>query len=282
MMNHCPKTCGLCRLLEGIRAAKEAEKDVQLPSAEDLKGIVAGVAKLQKLYDLPIDLMVSGTIHDFHTSVELSTWDCLQIGQYFIDENIFSNAWLWFNHIFNTSTDLDVKEYVRSQLEFIKNSHDTTWRHDESYFPSLLSQSPYQSPLRGLFSLSCTKASSVMLHHIPPSTSADFSCKLTTRGNPFFILQLIKQETVSEDPEIILFHDVISDSEIETLKRLARDNLRRDVKPNRRSEHAVLDRNDAVVKAVERRASMLSGLKMADPTETDPEALKIRNYGAYQ
>jgi hypothetical protein len=46
-------------------------------------------------------------------------------------------------------------------------------------------------------------------------------CRLTTRNNPYFILSPIKEEEASHKPKILIFHDVMNDAEIATIKKLA-------------------------------------------------------------
>lgn len=46
-------------------------------------------------------------------------------------------------------------------------------------------------------------------------------CSYTSSSSAFLKLQPIKQEVVSLHPQLVIFHDIISDQEIETIKQLA-------------------------------------------------------------
>lgn len=46
-------------------------------------------------------------------------------------------------------------------------------------------------------------------------------CRYITRNVPFFFIQPIKMEEASLKPLIVVYHDVISDEEIATVKKLA-------------------------------------------------------------
>lgn len=48
----------------------------------------------------------------------------------------------------------------------------------------------------------------------------------TSGGNPILILAPVKVEVIYKDPDIVMFHDVISDKEIEIIKELATPNVR--------------------------------------------------------
>lgn len=49
----------------------------------------------------------------------------------------------------------------------------------------------------------------------------NLGCRYTTGHHPFLILQPVKVEQVSIEPLIAIYHDVISDDEINTIKKLA-------------------------------------------------------------
>ncbi|XP_066954637.1 prolyl 4-hydroxylase subunit alpha-2-like [Macrobrachium rosenbergii] len=281
MANHCLKTCGLCTLLEGARAVKKKEKTTRLPNANDLKGILSGMASLQMAYNIPIALMRKGIIHDFHTSVKLSAWDCLQIAYQVYEEGILSYTLLWFEEILRAFNDTEILTYVHKKRSDIAEKHDKFWTKDENHFPNLLSKYPHQNPVPSDFHQYCMKSREKM----PVKAEEGLQCHLATKGNPFFLLQPLKQETLRTDPEMLLFHDVISDSEIETLKWLAMSSLKRDEMDSRRTEHIALQNvTHSVIDDIERRAEMFSGLlshsKVRNPDEIDPEPLKVRSYGA--
>ena len=51
--------------------------------------------------------------------------------------------------------------------------------------------------------------------------SKDLTCDYYTNGHPYYLLQPVKREVVFKAPRIVLFHDVVSDKEIEIIKFLA-------------------------------------------------------------
>lgn len=51
--------------------------------------------------------------------------------------------------------------------------------------------------------------------------SQDLTCNYYTNNNPYYLLQPVKREIVFKAPRIVLFHDVMTDREIEIIKALA-------------------------------------------------------------
>lgn len=56
---------------------------------------------------------------------------------------------------------------------------------------------------------------------ISPQKEARLRCKYVTNNAPFLLMQPAKMEEVNMSPYIVVYHDVLTDDEIETIKRLA-------------------------------------------------------------
>jgi prolyl 4-hydroxylase len=54
-----------------------------------------------------------------------------------------------------------------------------------------------------------------------PEIEAPLRCRYVTNNVPYFFIQPIKMEEALMNPRIVIYHDVISDEEIDTLKKLA-------------------------------------------------------------
>ncbi|XP_054719638.1 prolyl 4-hydroxylase subunit alpha-1-like [Uloborus diversus] len=116
--------------------------------------------------------------------------------------------------------------------------------------------------------------------------SKDLKCEYFTNGNPYYILHPVKKEEVFKAPKIMLFHDVISDKEIETIKQLAQPRLKRATVQNyksgklefasyRISKSAWLKNEDSsVVSKLSKRVQDITGL-----TVSTAEELQVVNYG---
>ena len=55
---------------------------------------------------------------------------------------------------------------------------------------------------------------------------AQLKCRVINRGDPYFNLHPVKFEEISHDPNISLIHEVITDNEIEQVKKIAKAKVR--------------------------------------------------------
>jgi prolyl 4-hydroxylase len=54
-----------------------------------------------------------------------------------------------------------------------------------------------------------------------PKIEARLRCRYVTNNVPFFLIQPIKMEFASLKPRLFFYHNVVTDEEIETAKKLA-------------------------------------------------------------
>ncbi|KAF7653277.1 hypothetical protein LDENG_00085230 [Lucifuga dentata] len=111
-------------------------------------------------------------------------------------------------------------------------------------------------------------------------------CDYFTNGNPVLLLQPIRRELLSLQPFVVLFHDVVSDTEAEDIKRLAQRGLRRSVVAAGEKQAAADYRISksawlkgpakSIIGKLDQRISMLTGLNVKPPYG---EYLQVVNYG---
>lgn len=114
----------------------------------------------------------------------------------------------------------------------------------------------------------------------------ELKCRYVTNGNPFLLLQPLKQEEAFKRPWIVIYYDVVSDREIEVIKHLATPRLRRATVQNyksgelevanyRISKSAWLKHEeDSVITRVNKRIQAITGLDISTA-----EDLQVVNYG---
>ncbi|XP_069668616.1 prolyl 4-hydroxylase subunit alpha-1-like isoform X2 [Periplaneta americana] len=136
-------------------------------------------------------------------------------------------------------------------------------------------------PERDLYEMHC-RLEQVM----SPATASKLKCRYTDRGNPFLRLARVKEEVAYLKPLILIYHDVIYDAEIETIKKLSIPRFKRATVQNsktgeletanyRISKSAWLrDEFHPHVSAVNRRVEDITGL-----TISTAEELQVVNYG---
>ncbi|XP_046656304.1 prolyl 4-hydroxylase subunit alpha-1-like isoform X1 [Daphnia pulicaria] len=119
-----------------------------------------------------------------------------------------------------------------------------------------------------------------------PKIEARLRCRYVTNNVPYFFIQPIKMELASLKPRLVIYHNVVTDKEIETAKKLAQSRLRRSTVQNsltgaseptkyRIAKAAFLQNSehDHIVKMT-RRIGDVTGLDMATAEE-----LQVCNYG---
>lgn len=120
-----------------------------------------------------------------------------------------------------------------------------------------------------------------------PMVASEFRCHYLTENHPFLKLAPIKIEVIIvENPYLVIFHDIVSDNEIETLKNLAKPGLERAsvydpikkvsvTTPHRTSKFAWFnDNDDELFPILTQRLEDMTGLTMSTSEE-----FQIMNYG---
>ncbi|KAM4796191.1 prolyl 4-hydroxylase subunit alpha-3 [Rhinophrynus dorsalis] len=111
-------------------------------------------------------------------------------------------------------------------------------------------------------------------------------CLYDTNGSPHLILQPLKKEIVSLQPQVVLFHDFVSDLEAETIKELAAPWLHRSVVASGEKQSEVEYRISKsawlketvhpIIRKLDTRIAATTGLNVQAPYG---EYLQVVNYG---
>lgn len=64
---------------------------------------------------------------------------------------------------------------------------------------------------------------------LPEEISSKLKCKYVTRNNSYLLIAPFKVEEAHHKPHIWIYHDVMSDAEIETIKKLSMPRVSFDV-----------------------------------------------------
>lgn len=88
----------------------------------------------------------------------------------------------------------------------------------------------YDLPERKMYELTCRGEM-----RPPESIIKQLFCRYVTNGIPFLIIAPLKQEQMYIDPYIVVYHDVMYDSEIEVIKELAKPRFRRATVQNQKT-----------------------------------------------
>lgn len=136
-------------------------------------------------------------------------------------------------------------------------------------------------PERDVYEMHCR-----LEHVMPAAVASKLKCRYTDKANPFLRLARVKEEEAYLKPLILIYHDVIYNSEIETIKKLSMPRFKRATVQNsktgeletanyRISKSAWLrEEFHPHVAAVNRRVEDITGL-----TISTAEELQVVNYG---
>ncbi|XP_023346532.1 prolyl 4-hydroxylase subunit alpha-2 [Eurytemora carolleeae] len=238
-----------------------------VPKEKDLHGAAQALIRLQDVYELEISHLVRGRIGDRDTTAKLTAQDCLFIGKHCFNGGILSRSIEWFEEAWylageeqNTTVTQDK---VSRNYEVVDRQGD---EDDAANFAALC---------RG--------------EELRTGFSARLSCRLEHRGEPYLFLMPAQLELVHDNPEILMFHNIASRSEIQEIKDLGNPLLTRsqvlggkqgfnEVSSTRTSKTGWLDDStNPTVSRLGRRIELLTGLK-TNTSNDDAELLQVANY----
>ncbi|EDV94263.1 GH12091 [Drosophila grimshawi] len=221
-----------------------------VPTNEDMDASLLGISRIELTYDLnPMDV-AEGRLRDMQFNTTFNTRDCLAIANHKYEIGDYARALIWYrialkrqpepntelfgqplddavrqnlfkthmllamqilqasmnpeeahekvNDIFKTLSSTDLDSYVNELLN----------QDDDQLFMELQSMQPIATPefvgCRG---------------HFPKRHN--LSCRYNFTTTPFLRLAPLKLEEINHDPYVVMYHNVIYDSEIEEMKRLS-------------------------------------------------------------
>ena len=119
-----------------------------------------------------------------------------------------------------------------------------------------------------------------------PSKNRHLVCRMTHNNNPRLVLQPTKEEIVNLSPRIIVYHDVVTDHEIDTIKAISSHRIDTE-EEDKHLKHYITknvrivkntwlytDTNPAVVEKIDTRIGDITGLSLESA-----EPLQVANYG---
>ncbi|KAK7086832.1 Prolyl 4-hydroxylase subunit alpha-3 [Halocaridina rubra] len=288
MMINCQLSCGLCgkpEIHEKIIALRALGYKIVLPSANDLRGAAIALARLQQVYRLPIADLAEGIVANVSTSVRLSTYDCMRIANESNFETEYASAWQWYSLAHATTSDPDLKALIKGIMYSVKRQHDGLHQPNHTkYFPQKLSEFEIQDPVDSNYAQLCRG-----FNFMSDKEKAKFRCYVSSRESPFLTLQPVKYEHLHDDPEMYLFHEVISPKEVVMIQDTARDKLYRSMvtssdKPvELRVSHTAWLQNytHPVLPNIAKRISAITGLHVFEGSVENMagEHLQVLSYG---
>ncbi|XP_048020120.1 prolyl 4-hydroxylase subunit alpha-1-like isoform X1 [Megalobrama amblycephala] len=269
-------------------------KLLEIPQLEDLDGAASGLIRLQEIYKLHPE--------DITKETSLNADEAYHVGLVAYDEHKFQHAFLWFLYSldrlteYSTTTEEELLNYLSSsayhfgslsvaiffkqQLLNLDPSNDEVrvqlnWllhlQSNPDIFTLNTESSNYETLCRGEVDERTSKRQRAL------------SCRYSTGGgNPRLMYAPVKEEVVWDEPQIIRYHGIISDREIEILKNISRPQLSRSqvgkgTVSDLRTSQSVFLKEDYTVARINQRIADITGLSME--SEESEESLHVQNYG---
>lgn len=233
---------------------------MKFPTDEDLNGAAVALTRLQDTYRLDTSSLARGELNGVKYSAELSAADCFELGRQSYNNGDYYHTQLWMREAdarlkreANVTVDKsDILEYLAfstykqgnihlaldltNKLLEILPSHSRALGNKVYYEEELQKSSEYKR--KGDDESEAVPAVEVPIvpdtysreHYeqlcrgevsLPPETVAKLKCRYVHHNKPFLRIAPFKVEEAFLGPNLYIFHDVMSDNEIETVKRLA-------------------------------------------------------------
>lgn len=299
---------------------------MKFPTDEDLNGAAVALTRLQDTYNLDTAALARGELNGIKYSSELSAADCFELGRQSYNNGDFYHTQLWMREAdarLNSETNKtveksDILEYLAfstykqgnlplaldltNKLLDIFPAHPRALGNKGFYEEELqklnelrikgddesedipvnnemMPQAQY--PERELYEQLCRGEVKTDI-----AITSQLKCYYANNNNPFLLIAPFKVEEAYPSPKILIFHDVMSDNEIETVKSMAKPRFKRATVQNyktgeletaqyRISKSAWLkDKEHKHIGDICRRVRDMTGL-----TVETAEELQVVNYG---
>ncbi|KAI4458942.1 prolyl 4-hydroxylase alpha subunit [Holotrichia oblita] len=246
---------------ESISDIDKLKPGLKFPSDEDLNGAAMALARLQDTYKLDTSSLANGEINGVKCAAELTAADCFELGRQSYTNADHYHAQLWMmeaderlkREVNQTVERSEILEYlafstyklgdVRLALDLTNEILELIPTHERAlinkvYYEDEIAKRNAAQPKGedGSILTSVQNKTEDMLFYealcrgeIKPSDEilAQLKCRYTDNGNPFLKIAPFKVEEAYLDPKILIFHDVMADNEIATIKALARPHFKR-------------------------------------------------------
>ncbi|XP_065573284.1 prolyl 4-hydroxylase subunit alpha-1-like isoform X3 [Artemia franciscana] len=233
------------------RKIERAKLKGAIPLEQDLHGAAQALIRIQDVYDLDIWALSQGKLLHVETKSALTASDCLYLGKYAYNAQLYTRAIEWFEQALNLSMTTN---NPRSTTDLAQNLLLLAERESEQ-------------------------------------EQAKLKCWLDTRKNPYFFLMPVKVEENSGVLNLYTFHGILTENEIAIIKSIAKPKLNRarvqsgsnkedgNVSNQRTSKVSWTDENDHLLMLkLATRISRITGLR-TDSRIGDSEKFQVANYG---
>ncbi|KAH9403931.1 hypothetical protein TYRP_014443 [Tyrophagus putrescentiae] len=197
-----------------------------LPDQDDLNGAALALIRLQDTYNLTMSDMANGYISTMNSMIQMSARDCLYLGKSAFNNGYFGSSIEWFEealaraHVEGNSTasveeitpfyQMAVEYHDKLDTELKQSNHS----HNSDKLKVLEEDNEdyrnYQRLCRG----ENVEENAEKRHQL--------TCYYwNNHQHPLLLLRPVKVEMYNRSPFIVMYHELISEKEINTLKEMA-------------------------------------------------------------
>ncbi|KAH8296521.1 hypothetical protein KR054_007438, partial [Drosophila jambulina] len=223
----------------------------KVPDSQDFLEAALGIQRIERIYDLRIDRLAEGRLQDKQYSIRFTFRDRIAMGNLMFKQRDFLAATKWyrmasklepeqhdkiFNKVLEDPMDHFKRQYIKALYVFASVFAGDSQSKDEAlgkveHKISLINEEDIDEWLTKLRQPESDTVLKKMMYETKISpTEFEKGCRgqfrpkprLTCSYNftttPFLQLAPLKVEEINRDPYIVMYHDVLYDSEIEVLK----------------------------------------------------------------
>ncbi|KAI4458958.1 prolyl 4-hydroxylase alpha subunit [Holotrichia oblita] len=238
---------------EFIADFDDLKGSLKFPSDEDLNGAAVALTRLQKTYKLDTSSLANGEINGVKYATELTAADCFELGRqsYTNDDHYHTQLWMMeadkrlkleVNQSVERSKILEYLAFSTFKLGDVRLALDLTNKLLElvpTHEKALNNKVYYEVEIAKTKDIFWNRQAKLFYEalcreEMQPSDEilAELKCGYMDNGNPFLKIAPFKVEEAYLDPQILIFHDVMADDEIATIKALAQPRFQRAVVQN--------------------------------------------------
>ncbi|XP_046673037.1 prolyl 4-hydroxylase subunit alpha-2-like isoform X3 [Homalodisca vitripennis] len=222
----------------------------QLPREKELQSALRGLARLKDVYNLSATQLANGMIGDMHDQTIMTASDCYDMGKYSYERMQYYTSISWFNEAKKKIQNGDKtvqQEKVLAHM-FLASSFAGCFVPNQTFnsnrllqqllsdFPNFTLNHELSRDYKEAWVKNCTWIREVKKKYFDEDnnkydmiykkmcrrdfnmTTSGLRCHYVHYGNPRLLIAPFKLEEIHLDPPLIVFHDVISDHEIEKIK----------------------------------------------------------------
>ncbi|XP_044314440.1 prolyl 4-hydroxylase subunit alpha-1 [Drosophila rhopaloa] len=284
-------------------------RDLGYPDQSELQGVIKGLARLQRVYNLTTTDLADGIINDLHYDSELEWRECYEIGVQLFDLGEYQRSLEWLqaayellrNAIAENNDKIqylsDIREYAamanfelgnpkragRLLNQILDPEPTHSAQQTRKYFEN---REPGKNIAEKNPSWFANYTRLCQGKRLPEESSGSpLKCYLDGKRHAYFTLAPLQVEPVHLDPDINVYHGMLNSKQIYSIfveadkeemvrSAVSGEGGKRTVRDLRVSQQTWLNYESPVMKSVSRIIQFVSGFDMAGA-----EYMQVANYG---